>query len=883
MAGIRWSRTRSGLTAPKSVHISMIARDEQNVTPWSPLELGHALVGWWQADRGVTLLAAPVPNLVDGDMEAATTAAWSIVYATATKQAGTRTGGTGTKVLRVTFDGIHANGFARQSILVVGNTYRVTGWARSVDGVAIPHVLDGEVGISWDGTSSTEWQAFDITGTAKNAAFDCRCFNLAAGGAVEFDDITITRADGGGFIYDGNCEADGYAAWTALRANLSKPTTGQHSGTKCLRIAANGVDTSPFAYQSNRLVVGNTYRVTGWARSDGNIKPTIGMYEANWTGTTSTAWQPIDVTFTQISAGDFGFGSNASGTQYVEFDDITVTCLNVTAWADQSGNGRHLTQATAANRPYYSRNGGQDGKPVIKFDGVNDYLKTAAFPINQPSHYVIAYKARQTEDYDAIVDGITPGTRNVVYTSLSGTTGMFGYAGNSAQFPNTYTDRAWSITDVVFNGASSKIGLNGGQQVVADAGPSGSSGVFLGGRYDSAYFPELDVVGLMVASKELTASERANTVRHFSDTGLLWSPALIPGCIMYGGPYWAGRVTRAAQPVLLDGACQDVSKWTAGSSATLSNEADGVAGNCMRVTYGGVDNPYAYQNILIQGNQYSVTGYARLSGGTSANIYTGAQSVASTTSATWAAISGQGEALLSPLLRCYMLGTGAGNYAEFDSLTVSNLSLTQFVPKYLAGRVEGTAFVQATAAAQPWVSSDGRGIRYQAGDKTVWSASSDYSKCLHDGSGATFIIAVRPVATTAAYVACTYVGSSAASVGMALGYDSTNLYFNVGNGSGTLAFTASAAATFTANTTYVLTLRIEAGTGGIRIRQNGVQKMSGTLISPSSAVPSHSLTFGTDSTYSVDGIIGHPVLYNRVLTDAECAVAEAYILAQPTL
>ena len=45
------------------------------------------------------------------------------------------------------------------------------------------------------------------------------------------------------------------------------------------------------------------------------------------------------------------------------------------AWADQSGNGFHATQGTAANRPTISTSG---GTPSLLFDGTNDNLLSLA-------------------------------------------------------------------------------------------------------------------------------------------------------------------------------------------------------------------------------------------------------------------------------------------------------------------------------------------------------------------------------------------------------------------------------------------------------------------------------------------------------------------------
>jgi hypothetical protein len=66
----------------------------------------------------------------------------------------------------------------------------------------------------------------------------------------------------------------------------------------------------------------------------------------------------------------------------VWFDASQLTGLAdgdpVASWTDLSGNARHAAQATSTKRPTYKTNI-QNGKPVIRFDGVDDFLATPAW------------------------------------------------------------------------------------------------------------------------------------------------------------------------------------------------------------------------------------------------------------------------------------------------------------------------------------------------------------------------------------------------------------------------------------------------------------------------------------------------------------------------
>lgn len=50
----------------------------------------------------------------------------------------------------------------------------------------------------------------------------------------------------------------------------------------------------------------------------------------------------------------------------------------VGAWLDKSGNGRHLIQSSGTNKPTLKTNV-INGKSVVRFDGVNDYIDSTGF------------------------------------------------------------------------------------------------------------------------------------------------------------------------------------------------------------------------------------------------------------------------------------------------------------------------------------------------------------------------------------------------------------------------------------------------------------------------------------------------------------------------
>lgn len=258
---------------------------------------------------------ATVP-LVNGDFEGAAGPppnGWTQDRSVATRVSGTRTGGTGSYVANVAYDGANATGGMSQNVLTIGHVYRVIGWARG-DGTATPGIYSGGTGWVWYGTSSASWQSFDATFQAGSA--DLRVWSAlqSAGTYVQFDDITITDVTAG--------------SWPPFNAIISKQTVSPHAGNQVLRVQYDGTHTGVgAASQSWAFGVGKKYRVTGYARGDGTAHPFMsdGSGFSWWTGTASTAWQKFDIVFSPTINMAINTGCTSLNTgRYCDFDDWQV-------------------------------------------------------------------------------------------------------------------------------------------------------------------------------------------------------------------------------------------------------------------------------------------------------------------------------------------------------------------------------------------------------------------------------------------------------------------------------------------------------------------------------------------------------------------------------
>ena len=134
--------------------------------------------------------------------------------------------------------------------------------------------------------------------------------------------VTFTKK-----LKDGDMELTNVDNWlVGNSATLTKNTSVPHGGVRRLGVARNAVNL-PYAYQYS-LEIGREYTFIGWAVSDGAAIPSISDGSTVlWTGTVSTSWQSINVTFTAVSTGLRLATDATAGTDTAYFDDCTLEVL----------------------------------------------------------------------------------------------------------------------------------------------------------------------------------------------------------------------------------------------------------------------------------------------------------------------------------------------------------------------------------------------------------------------------------------------------------------------------------------------------------------------------------------------------------------------------
>ena len=216
--------------------------------------------------------------------------------------------------LRITDDGT-ANPYAEQdAAFETGAWFRVRGSARS-DGTMVPFVLDGAGATVWEGSDSTDWQAFDVFVVA--TADEIRLVSAGAAGYTEWDVVEV---------YDATVAA---AEWIGTGTAAVRKDGTASAGSQCLRITSGGTGSNS-AGQDAGLVPGRSYRVSGAFAGDGTAAAVVyAAGNAVAISTSSTAWQEFSEVVVCDADGIYPSAvalivSNPTAGRFARFDTLQI-------------------------------------------------------------------------------------------------------------------------------------------------------------------------------------------------------------------------------------------------------------------------------------------------------------------------------------------------------------------------------------------------------------------------------------------------------------------------------------------------------------------------------------------------------------------------------
>lgn len=197
-----------------------------------------------------------------------------------------------------------------------------------------------------------------------------------------------------------------------------------------------------------------------------------------------------------------------------------ITGLNdgdpVTTWEDSSANGYDATQATGANKPTYQTDE-LNGKPVLRFDGTDDWMETAAFSGGELANTTIFVVAKKTADgsiAQALYDGLISGKRNAQvnigshdWTIQSGGSSITG----------SDSDASWHVFTATFQGSGNdSFYVDGRFDVGGDTGGNALSGLTIGSRHDQALPFGGDIAEILVYDGVLSTVQQEDVEVYLS-------------------------------------------------------------------------------------------------------------------------------------------------------------------------------------------------------------------------------------------------------------------------------------------------------------------------------------------------------------------------------
>lgn len=184
----------------------------------------------------------------------------------------------------------------------------------------------------------------------------------------------------------------------------------------------------------------------------------------------------------------------------------------VATWADVSGNGRDVTQASATARPTY-QTAEVNGLPVVRCDGVDDFLATASSIVAaQPVTVFLVLRENGGGIGQYYFDGGSAGTdRCSMAGSYSGTPDELALFAGSVVAGTTQTHpMPLVLLRAVFNGASSAIFRNSTSYLTGNAGAQALSvGITVGARFNGVSPLNGDICDLLVYDSVLSVGNAA--------------------------------------------------------------------------------------------------------------------------------------------------------------------------------------------------------------------------------------------------------------------------------------------------------------------------------------------------------------------------------------
>jgi len=189
----------------------------------------------------------------------------------------------------------------------------------------------------------------------------------------------------------------------------------------------------------------------------------------------------------------------------VNYDATKLTGFSdgdpIDTWPDEAG-ANDLSQATASLQPTY-QTGEINGKPIVRYDGADDFHRVSFSTVSQPFQHFVVYKHRSNTINRWLIDGAsTP----AFYYETDGSNRREMFAGSAIKGSDDDTNP--HILTTRFDGASSSFRIDGTTDASGNAGSNGLDGLTVGARNTNANHGDYDVGEILVFFSALSTSDR---------------------------------------------------------------------------------------------------------------------------------------------------------------------------------------------------------------------------------------------------------------------------------------------------------------------------------------------------------------------------------------
>lgn len=210
-----------------------------------------------------------------------------------------------------------------------------------------------------------------------------------------------------------------------------------------------------------------------------------------------------------------------SASPYAYYDASLMTNVNgdtITSFTDQSGNSRHLVQATKTIAGIYESNS-INGQASISFSQASSYMRVSfGETINQPNTIVAVFLNNSTAGY--VFDGYSSILRHALFNNTS----QYAIYSGSTILTGVAKDASFHSILVEYNSSNSNVFVDSVQtNTDVNAGTQNLSGITIMARGDALdNFSNGKIALLAIFDRKLTVFEIADIHRYINRRFNLW-------------------------------------------------------------------------------------------------------------------------------------------------------------------------------------------------------------------------------------------------------------------------------------------------------------------------------------------------------------------------